>query len=901
MRILFLMMVLTVVTAAGIKGQGFLTTQGKDVVDENGNPYILRGMGLGGWMLQEGYMLQTASFATAQYQIKNKITELVGEANMELFYEAWLNNHITKRDIDSLKSWGFNSVRLPMHYNLFTLPIEDEPVPGEHTWLDRGFELTDQLIEWCKLNEMYVILDLHAAPGGQGYDQAISDYDPTKPSLWESEANRDKTVALWKKLAERYVDEPWVGGYDLLNEPNWNLSGNTLLRDLYEEIIDSIRTVDNNHIIIIEGNWFANDFTGLTPPFDDNMMYGPHKYWSVNDQASIQWVLDIQDQYDVPLYLGESGENSNVWFRDAIRLLEDNGIGWAWWPMKKVESISGPLSILKTTEYQELLTYWEGNGPIPNDPMSTLMQLAENLKMENCVYQKDVIDAMFRQVYSDETIPFADHQIPGIIYPEDFDLGVLGSAYYDLDVANYAITTGSYSPWNTGWTYRNDAVDIEKSLDNTLTKGFNVGWLNAEEWMKYSVEVLQSGIYDISVRVAAGAEGGRFNISAGEATLTSSVEVSGTGGWQNWQTITIPNVLITTSDTEIRFNMENAGFNLGGMEFTYKSASELEETRFLSGETTGTQSIQIYLNKPLKTNSIVTAGDFSVTVNGASAPITSIQLIEGNTRIIEIDLGVEMVNGDEIKASYTGTTLFATDDVVLSTFSSRDILNTIFKIHDIPGKIEAEDYFEQSGVQLESTSDIGGGYNIGYLDNGDYVDFKVNVAETEVYSVTFRTASESSTGQIDIQLVDEFGEAESKLRVSFPSTGGWQTWGSTTASLPLDQGEQHMRLLITAPLFNLNWFEFAGPTSIDGPERKILNVYPNPSGGLVNLRFDERINDSYLTVLNSRGQLVLEKELSGSGQNGYQVDLLSVPPGLYIMLIKSSDSLWINRKVIINR
>ena len=95
--------------------------------------------------------------------------------------------------------------------------------------------------------------------------------------------------------------------------------------------------VDNKHILFIEGNWFANDFTGLTPPFRQNAVYSPHKYWSVNDQASIQWVLDIRDTYNVPVWFGEAGENSNTWFRDAIRLLEDQKIGWAMWPMKKIE------------------------------------------------------------------------------------------------------------------------------------------------------------------------------------------------------------------------------------------------------------------------------------------------------------------------------------------------------------------------------------------------------------------------------------------------------------------------------------------------------------------------------------------------------------------------------------
>ena len=189
--------------------------------------------------------------ANPQWEIRQKIEETIGEEATEEFYDAWLHNHVQKSDIDSMKAWGFNSVRLPMHYNLFTLPIEEEPVTGENTRREIGFELTDSLISWCKQNEIYVVLDLHAAPGGQGYDAAISDYNPANPSLWQSAENRNKMVALWKRLAEHYSDEDWVAGYDLLNEPNWELPGNTAMRALYEEVTDSIRTVDPDHIIFI--------------------------------------------------------------------------------------------------------------------------------------------------------------------------------------------------------------------------------------------------------------------------------------------------------------------------------------------------------------------------------------------------------------------------------------------------------------------------------------------------------------------------------------------------------------------------------------------------------------------------------------------------------------------------
>ena len=106
----------------GLTAQYRLSTSGPSIVNESGEEVLLRGMGLGGWMVQEGYMLQTAGFANPQHEIRAKITQLIGEQATQEFYDAWLQNHVTQADIDAMKSWGFNSVRLPMHYNLFTLP-----------------------------------------------------------------------------------------------------------------------------------------------------------------------------------------------------------------------------------------------------------------------------------------------------------------------------------------------------------------------------------------------------------------------------------------------------------------------------------------------------------------------------------------------------------------------------------------------------------------------------------------------------------------------------------------------------------------------------------------------------------------------------------------------------------
>lgn len=207
-RFLFLF-VFSLITS-GITAQGFLHTSGKYIFNGAGEEVILRGIGTGNWLLMEGYMMKSAEVAGTHTGFRNKLTQTIGAELTEEFYETWLDNHFTRADVDSMKSWGFNSVRVAMHYKWFTLPIEDEPVAGQDTWLEDGFVRIDSLLDWCGDNQMYLILDLHGAPGGQGKDANISDYDPAKPSLWESPENRRKTVALWARLAERYAQEPWI-------------------------------------------------------------------------------------------------------------------------------------------------------------------------------------------------------------------------------------------------------------------------------------------------------------------------------------------------------------------------------------------------------------------------------------------------------------------------------------------------------------------------------------------------------------------------------------------------------------------------------------------------------------------------------------------------------------------
>ncbi|MBA3940197.1 MAG: glycosyl hydrolase family 5 [Sphingopyxis sp.] len=523
-------------SATTAHAEGWLRAEGTKIVDDSGEPVILRGMGLGGWMLQEGYMLKLGELGQ-QHVIRAKLVELVGEQRTAEFYRAWLDNHTTEADIEQMAKWGFNSVRLPIHFDQLTLPADKEPKRGQDTWLEEGFQRIDRLLEWCRKNRIYLILDLHAAPGGQGNDLAISDRDPAKPSLWESAENQRKTVALWKKLAARYRDEPWIGAYDMINEPNWSFAtpgkGNGCdeteskgVWDLQQRITGAIREVDSKHMVIVEGNCWGNNYKGLPPAWDANLAISFHKYWNRNDPASVSAIEELRDRYNRPVWHGESGENSNAWFRDAIALVEGDGIGWAFWPLKKI-GFNQPLEIDPGPGWAKIVAWATGKGPKPgaDEAYAAMMQLAENSRFDRNIPKPDVIDAMMRQPHDSAPGPFAARQLgtaPLTIRAVDYDLGTAGVAYSDTADANYHVATGGErTPWNNGTTYRNDGVDIAREADGApYVSDFVTG-----EWMRYSFDAAQAGRWTVTIR-ARSAKGGRLALG------DDQIAVPAGAGWQ---------------------------------------------------------------------------------------------------------------------------------------------------------------------------------------------------------------------------------------------------------------------------------------------------------------------------------------------------------------------------------
>ncbi|MDQ8004399.1 MAG: cellulase family glycosylhydrolase [Pedobacter sp.] len=369
----------------------FFTTKGKDIIDPNGNPIVLKGTNLGNWLVPEGYMFKFKDVSSPRL-INQVITELIGPDKAADFWEKYLNNYITKGDIQYLKRSGTNSVRIPFHYKMFTT----ESYLGSNN-PNRGFELLDKVIAWCKEENLPVILDMHCAPGGQTGDN-IDDSDGY-PFLFESPKSQALTIAIWKRIAQHYKNEKTVLGYDLLNEPIAHFFDNKEalnknLEPLYKAITAEIRKVDKNHIIFLGGAQWNSNFKVFGKPFDDKLVYSFHKYWTATTQDVIQEYLDYSEKYQVPIHVGETGENNDQWILEFRTLMDKHAISWHFWPYKKMNAKSSLATFPTPANYDLLIKYADQPkanfadirkyAPKDRTAIETVLnQLLENCRFDN--------------------------------------------------------------------------------------------------------------------------------------------------------------------------------------------------------------------------------------------------------------------------------------------------------------------------------------------------------------------------------------------------------------------------------------------------------------------------------------------------------------------------------------
>lgn len=367
---------------------GYVRSEGTRLVDGGGQPLLLHGVGLGNWLLPEGYMWKFGNDMSSPRQIEARIESLVGAERAAEFWRRFREGFVTEADVAHVAALGFDHVRLP--FNARGL-IDD----AGHLIPD-GVAPIDRLIDWCEAHGLWVLLDLHGAPGGQTGTN-IDDSAHGKPELFMDRRYRDLTVKLWTALAARYRDRTSVLGYDLLNEPlpnEWQHVYAAELMDLYRELTAAIREVDPHHLIMYEGVHWATDFTPFTEPLDDNCALQFHRYWCAPGESSITHHLETRDRLQRPIYMGEGGENTPEWIYAAFRLYERHGIGWNFWPLKKLDTETSPLSV-PTPDGWDRIADPEGTPPAPEDAWRTLESYLELMATDRCERRAAVTDALF--------------------------------------------------------------------------------------------------------------------------------------------------------------------------------------------------------------------------------------------------------------------------------------------------------------------------------------------------------------------------------------------------------------------------------------------------------------------------------------------------------------------------
>ena len=402
-RLLYLLFALVCATSCVDMPQEpkFITISGPDLIAPNGEKFFIKGTNLGNWLNPEGYMFGFSKTNSAS-NINLMISQLVGPDFAVEFWKAFKDNYITKADIDFIASTGANTIRIPFHYKLFT----DEDYMGLTSQQD-GFQRIDQLVEWCREKGLYLILDMHDAPGGQTGDNIDDSHG--YPWLFESEASQNLYCDIWRRIAAHYKDEPVILGYDLLNEPiapyfenQDELNGK--LAAIYKMGVDAIRSVDNNHIIMLGGAQWNGNFKPLENTlFDDKIMYTCHRYGGNTDADAIRGFIEFRDRVNRPMYMGEIGHNTDEWISSFCKTMVDNNIGYTFWPYKKIRNssfvgVKAPEKWNLVVEFSEAPrgTYNEVRQARPNqaEAREALIQFVENSRFESCDIQHGYIRAM---------------------------------------------------------------------------------------------------------------------------------------------------------------------------------------------------------------------------------------------------------------------------------------------------------------------------------------------------------------------------------------------------------------------------------------------------------------------------------------------------------------------------
>ncbi len=325
-------------TVTGFTDEDFLTAKGQKIVNQLGEKVQLKGVNLGAWMIWEDWLCPYEG-SLDHYTVLTELEDRFGRDGAYELFNTYMDNWITEYDLDEIKRLGFNAVRVPFWYRNFYYDDKGTKI------LDENGEWDLSRLEWvvseCSKREIYVVLDMHGAVGYQsdaphnGKGGSCGLYADSE----QGERYRELTDELWTEIATRFKDEPAVAMYDLLNEPMCDVEADEFERRknnefIYTRLYNTVRAVDENHLITMEAIWTAIALPHAFMKGWDNVVYQVHFYNNSNFIFNFFAFFTKMIFFDVPMMMGEFFPHQKTTWENCFKTMDRLNYSWFLWTYK---------------------------------------------------------------------------------------------------------------------------------------------------------------------------------------------------------------------------------------------------------------------------------------------------------------------------------------------------------------------------------------------------------------------------------------------------------------------------------------------------------------------------------------------------------------------------------------
>ena len=796
-----------------------LKTDGSKWVDAAGKPVLLKGTNLGNWLVQEFWMMgQGGNGVTDQCTLEAKLTERFGYDEKERLIKLFRDSWVTGRDWDQIKAFGFNLVRLPILWSV----IEDEKKP--RTLRADAWKYLDASIAEAKKRGIYLILDLHGAPGGQTPNDHTGCAGQNK--YWTDADAQDRTRWLWQQIAARYKDEPVVAAYDPLNEP-WGSTAEAMVTRI-EDLYRTIRAVDGQHIVLLPshygsidayGNPTAKGFTnvafeihpypGLFGDRPGDTPYKVHRDWLRCGPTGTTGVCAYNRQMttlNIPLLVGEfqPWQGAGLDLGGQIgRATYDTYASYGWaatsWAYKLVSAAGGSGQ-----------GTWGMVTNAPNTGADSGVGLLAKASTWDCagwnasLAQACAVKAGTIKVGGTGARTFYLVIKTGASAGSNPDVSFDRISIVNTATNAEALANGNFGA-STGWTPL--TISGSLNLDFNDTSAGKAPAASDGAVLRVTRPAGVAGEVNGGIYQAVTLEGGK--------SYTLSGVFRDNGSTNTWAEVYLLDKKPVAGQDVVDMT--------GKVDFATASVAEIEAL------------FKGYATQPLEPH----PGLAQWLVSPTAPEVFQLPERPGGLKLVEGANGnalswnastdakvkgyavyrASSAAGDYVKladpvasAAYVDTSAVpgSTYAYVVTALTAAnesfysDAASTSVRAVAVPALLQAEAFTAMSGIELENCTDTGGGQDVGHFDPDDYIEFKIQVATAGQFSIDYRLATANGSTGFEVWV----DGAKALEAMAVPNTGGWQAWVTrSSAAFALSVGTHTLRLKSVGKEWNLNWLQ----------------------------------------------------------------------------------------------